>query len=166
MKTQKQNPFLRRQFYFLLLFLILSYPLFSAVRTYLDYENGTVKDTVTGLVWQKCSYGQNNDAGCTGSAGTKIWKDALSYCEGLTLGGRSDWRLPALKELLTLVNPLKSNPAIDTALFPNTVSSYYWSSSPYVSNPTSAWIVNFNNGAVYYGNMTGTFQIRCVAGGN
>ena len=162
---KKQNPSLGVQSFLLLIFLILSFPMFATVQTYLDYKNGTVKDTVTGLVWQKCSYGQNNDAGCTGTAGTKIWKDALAYCESLTLGGRSDWRLPNVKELLTLVNPLKSSPAIDTAVFPATVSSVYWSSSPDVSYPTYAWIVYFLSGFVTSTNMTSIYQVRCVAGG-
>ena len=40
------------------------------------------------------------------------------------------------------------------------------SSSPYVSNPTNAWIVNFNNGNANSNTMTNTNQVRCVAGGS
>ena len=162
MKTQKQNPSLGVQFFLLLIFLILSFPIFSAVRTYFDPGNGTVKDTVTGLVWQKCSAGQTNNASCTGTASTMNWKSALAYCDGLTLGGRSDWRLPNVKELLTLVNPLKSSPAIDTAVFPNTALSLYWSSSPSITN---AWHVRFIDGNSQTYNITNSIQVRCVAGG-
>ncbi len=32
------------------------------------------------------------------------WEEALAYCEGLTLGDHSDWRLPTIKELNSIVD--------------------------------------------------------------
>ncbi|MBF0240638.1 MAG: DUF1566 domain-containing protein [SAR324 cluster bacterium] len=118
-----------------------------------DNGNSTVTDSATGLVWQQTDGGQ------------KTWENALTYCEGLSLGGATDWRLPNRNELQSLVDYSKSNPAIDTTAFPNTNSSYYWSSSAYASNTSYAWGVNFNRGYVFSDNKTVSDYVRCVRGG-
>ncbi|NWF76199.1 MAG: DUF1566 domain-containing protein [Nitrospirae bacterium] len=107
--------------------------------SYTDNGNGTVTDNNTGLIWQKCSVGQNNDSTCSGSALTYNWYQASGtyhetynpfsqdVCGSLNLGGHSDWRLPTKKELVTIVDysiPYPG-PTINTTYFPNT-------------NPTSA----------------------------
>ena len=81
-----------------------------------DNGNGTVSDSVTGLMWQQGD-GQNDDGGRT-------WEEALGYCENLSLGGHSDWRLPNVRELETLVAWDRYDPAIDTMYFPECRSSY------------------------------------------
>lgn len=73
-----------------------------------------VTDTVTGLIWTK-EY-----------SGTVTWQNALAYCENLDYGGYTDWRLPNIEELKTLINRGKYNPASD---FPGMPSAYFWSSS-------------------------------------
>ena len=92
---------------------------------YTDNGNGTVTDSATGLVWQKCSNGMNATS-CSGSVSTLTWSSAITYCEGLTLGGRSDWRLPNINELGSIIDYTKSSvPTIDSTAFPNTQSSLY-----------------------------------------
>ena len=54
---------------------------------------------------------------------------------------------------------------IDSAFFPNTVSSYYWSGSTCAPNSGSAWHVDFNYGDVYDRNKTSNSYVRCVRGG-
>lgn len=106
-----------------------------------------VKDNVTGLIWQRCSLGQAwNGSTCTGTATTHTWQDALTKAKALGNG----YRLPNIKELQSLVEPANYNPAINTNLFPNTPSSYFWSSSPSVYSSGYAWGVYFNNGYDYY----------------
>jgi hypothetical protein len=57
--------------------------------------NAAVLDRETGLVWQQTPYTDTDD-----------WYGALTDCQLLsTTGGRLGWRLPALEELLTLVDP-------------------------------------------------------------
>jgi hypothetical protein len=75
---------------------------------YTDNGNGTVTDSGTGLIWQKCTVGQMTTLGIcnTGSAPSYTWSNAINYCFGLTLGGRNDWRLPNVNELLDY--PLKN----------------------------------------------------------
>jgi len=67
----------------------------GVARSYTDNGDGTVTDKATGLVWQKCSRGQNNHATATN------WTDAGSYCSSLSLASRT-WRLPSRQELETL----------------------------------------------------------------
>ena len=133
---------------------------------YTDNGNGTVTDSATGLLWQKCSNGLNATI-CSGTASTSTWTDAITYCEGLSLGSRSDWRLPNVNELRTIVDYIKSTaPTIDTTAFPGTQSSnYYWSSSTYALSTNNAWVINFNNGIVTNGSKDfTTYYVRCVAG--
>jgi hypothetical protein len=135
--------------------------------------DGTVKDTNSGLMWQKCSIGQNNDATCSGSAATYNWYQAPSICGSQRLAGYSDWRLPTKNDLLSIVNynipyfPFR--PAIDSVVFPNTKIDSYWSST--TSNgahPSEAWSVDFSDGSVSYKRIIYSFDtsyVRCVRGG-
>lgn len=91
------------------------------------------------------------------------FKDAESYCKALTTGGHTDWRLPTIQELLSLVDYTRHDPAIDTDKFPDTKSNWYWSSSPYASSPAYyAWIVHFHHGHAYYDRRDHTAFVRAV----
>ena len=59
------------------------------------------------------------------------------------------WRLPTRRELESLVDLERHDPAIDTDQYPDTQSKTYWTSTPCAWNPESArWVVNFYNGNV------------------
>lgn len=88
--------------------------------SYSDRGDGTVADNVTGLVWQK-----------THSA-KMAYAEAASYCDDLSLGGATDWRVPTIKELYSLIDfdgatgtfagdfytvPANAVPYIDTSVF-------------------------------------------------
>jgi hypothetical protein len=70
------------------------------------------------------------------------YDDAVSACEALGEG----WRLPTRTELLSLVDDTRHDPAIDTALYPDTQSGAYWTSTPCAWALSSAWIVYFGYG--------------------
>jgi hypothetical protein len=125
----------------------------TATGGYTDNANGTVTDTSTGLTWQKAS-----------SSG-KGWEQALAYCEGLNLGGYTDWRLPTVKELQGLADYSQYNPAINTTYFPDTAASWYWSSTTNVSDTNYAWLVDFDNGYVSYNYKDYAGYVRAVRGG-
>ena len=76
------------------------------VPNYTDNWDGTVTDNVTGLVWT-----QNV------SSYAMPWSDASSYCESLTTGGYSDWRLPSVKELWSIRDFSQGWPWVDTDYF-------------------------------------------------
>ncbi|WP_165778777.1 DUF1566 domain-containing protein [Leptospira perolatii] len=130
---------------------------------------GTVRDQSTGLVWQKCSMGQTNNSSCSGTPGTVLWDAALTYCTGLSLGGRT-WRLPNVNELLTIVDYSKYNPAIDTSstAFINTPAwTDYWTSTsdPNIGIQNAAMYVSFIGGNVTaYIKGTTSISVRCVSG--
>ncbi|NVK32583.1 MAG: DUF1566 domain-containing protein [Gammaproteobacteria bacterium] len=113
---------------------------------YTDHNDGTVTDTATGLMWAKCSLGQTGADCSTGSATTMYWQAALEAASNATLAGHSDWRLPNIKELTSLAALDRYSPAINSTVFPNTPSSFFWSSSPDASSSFGAWGVNFNYG--------------------
>jgi len=91
--------------------------------SYTDNGNGTVTDNNTGLMWQKEDDGAAyNWYQASGTFDATYNPSSQSVCGSLTLGGYSDWRLPAKKELMTIVNygiPYPG-PTIDTTYFPNT----------------------------------------------
>jgi PKD repeat protein len=124
---------------------------------FVNNGNGTITDTSTGLMWQQ----ETPDNIMT-------WEEALSYCENLNLpiGVYTDWRLPTIKELRTLVDSSRRSPAINTMYFPDTVSSAYWSSTTYASYTNSAWGVGFDNNDNYTPNKGAfAYYVRAVRGG-
>lgn len=112
-----------------------------------SFDAGTVVDSVTGLTWQNAPAGaMSQDAGRV-------------YCQNLPPPG---WRLPTVKELQSLVDiRADGGLAIDSVAFPNTPSSVFWSSSPFVFNASNAWVVN-PFGYTGYSNITNNNQVRCV----
>jgi hypothetical protein len=137
-------------------FVFLSLPV-DAVCRY-THENGaalipsdqTVKDNVTGLIWQRAQ-----------ATSTMTQTAAISYCTSLNING-STFRLPTVRELSSLVDFNTSSPSIDSTAFPGTSSSYFWTSTIYQPIPTYAWYVYFNNGNVYTGSFSDTNFARCV----
>jgi len=84
-----------------------------------DLGDGTVYDNRTGLVWQRCAYGQTWDSTegtCTGIAQTLTWQEALQNAP-------SGFRLPNIKELASLLNLQCYGPALNATVFPRAPSS-------------------------------------------
>lgn len=121
---------------------------------FLDNGDGTISDAATGLMWM-----QNDNAEALD------WEDALSYSENMEFAGYSDWRLPNIKELLSIVDYSRSPTATDSANIGPAIDAlfnctqivneagendygYYWSStSAYFSTQSPgyyyAWYVAF-----------------------
>jgi tRNA A-37 threonylcarbamoyl transferase component Bud32 len=110
--------------------------------------DGSVRDTATGLTWQRAV------------AAKQTWSDAKTFCPTLGTG----WRLPSVTELTTIVDETKENPSIDGDAFPNTpaLASYFWTSSPQVGNPLFAWYVTFIHGHADLEPVTTAYWVRCV----
>ncbi|WP_410808914.1 DUF1566 domain-containing protein [Micromonospora sp. 067-2] len=115
--------------------------------------DGTVRDNVTCLVWQRSPAPRTYD-----------WAAATRYCADLTLAG-GGWRLPTRVELTSLVDVSAANPAIDTRAFPGTPPRFFWTASPWAvrRSPALSWMINFYEGlATNAGNQASAFHVRCV----
>ena len=108
----------------------------SAFANSLKAGTSTVTDSATGLTWQK-------DAAPSRMA----WKEALAYCEGLSLDGHSDWRLPDVKELQSIVAYDRTSPSLDTTAFgfkqESGKADFFWSSTSMLNYPDWACYVCF-----------------------
>lgn len=135
---------------------------------YIDHGDGTITDQQTGLMWQQCIAGQSS-SDCSGTGTTMPWDAALQYPDSLNvsggLAGHTDWRLPNIKELASLVNKACYNPAINLTRFPNTPSTSYWSASPYAGSSYGAWRLNFYGGNVNGNSRNDGSLVRLVRGG-
>jgi hypothetical protein len=84
----------------------------------------------------------------------------------LPADGYNDWRLPNRNELQSIVDYTRYNPSIDTSVFPGTVASFYWSSTPDAYNTSFAWGVFFNGGYVGYSRKTDGNHVLAVRAGH
>ena len=119
--------------------------------TWFANGDGTVTDTATGLIWQQ----QDDNV-------LRTHANALTYCQGLTLASNSNWRLPNIKELTSIVDYRTDDPTIDEAAFLNVNSSSYWSASSRASSSSSAWLVSFFSGNVFSNGKANGGYVRCV----
>lgn len=134
--------------------IIISFLIISNINLFATFikEGNTVKDSKTNLMWQ-----DNSDV----KSNSQDWGKALEYCEALTLGDYNNWRLPNIRELLSIANKNRHAPVIDD-MFENRASSDYWSSSSYASNSSYAWYVYFYNGDDSQSVKSDSYYVRCV----
>lgn len=117
----------------------------------------TVTDNVTGLVWQRRF----------SSPYYYTWPNAVTFCKDLTLEGHSDWRLPTLVELGSILAFEYFNPAVNNVTYPSTANESYWSSTASLVEQNHRWVIGFGSGGVgFYGENAASFRVRCVRGGN
>jgi len=131
-------------------------PLFGKpdLSRFVDNADGTITDKVTGLMWQK---GENERMN---------WYEALRYCQEMRLAGYTDWRLPNIKELNTILDlSYKDGWWYFKDFFPaeglQPPLLHYFSSS--VFEKTYAWVTNFCFGYDgYYANKNTRLLFRAV----
>ena len=146
----------------------------DSAKTYTNYD----------AIYPKCDW-----SGCEtdfkGKYGDSTNTDGfVSAVNNQSLCGADDWRLPTNEELKGLVvcsdskyNTLAegeygyictnsnsvTQPTINATYFPNTVSSWFWSSSPVANGSNGAWYVDFYGGySGYSGNKYSNGNVRLV----
>ena len=127
---------------------------------YTDNGNGTITDSGTGLVWQKLTVQDE-----LGVPLLMTWEAALAYCDTLSLGDQSDWRLPTLKELDSITDLAVYSPAVNTRYFPDTHPDNYWTGTTDDGTLTNAWVMNFNYGDDGTLDKVSMAYVRAVRGG-
>jgi hypothetical protein len=130
---------------------------FWPVPRFSDNDDGTVTDRLTGLVWLE-------DAGCNTffsgddtAANRRPWDDALTAANSLSTGycglsdgsSAGDWRLPNVRETLSLIDYSQTGPALPSGHpFDNiqTLNWGYWSSTTPPSATHAAWVIYVASG--------------------
>lgn len=116
-----------------------------------DPGDSTIVDNLTHLVWQKFP-----------SQTAQTWEQALSFAEGLSLAGQTDWRLPNIKELQSLNDESVIMPSVTTPYFQALGVKNYWSSTSLPNQTTKAWYWSTQYGITTYDTKTNTQFVLCV----
>lgn len=117
----------------------------------LSDDGQTITDSTTGLMWAVETLDAMTQA------------DAFQAAKESTLSGHSDWRVPTVRELQSIVDHSRSNPAC--ALVFRAKSAGYWTSTDYAPVPAYAWLVYFVNGGTNANYKTYDFFVRLVRSG-
>ncbi|MCI5129633.1 MAG: DUF1566 domain-containing protein [Candidatus Electrothrix sp. AUS3] len=147
---------------------------------YIDHGDGTITDTQTGLMWKRCLEGLSGVNCEEGEVKKYTWDKAVNHFKNVKYAGYTDWRLPTIDELKTLVycskgvnkkngrcNEGSEKPTINRQAFPNTETEALrvWSGSPYAYGSGYAWNVNFYNGYSSFDARSNSNAVRLVRGG-
>lgn len=137
-------------------------------------NNGTVTDNLTGLVWLRHANCVEFFFGDGTNQNHRSWSEAFIAANNLSSGycGLSDgsiagqWRLPNLRELLSLVDYGNMSPALPTPHpFLGSLTAWYWSSTTSPGAPVAAWRVGFSTGSVSEGYKGENLNVLAVRGG-
>jgi hypothetical protein len=145
---------------------------------YIDHGDGTITDTETGLMWKRCLEGLSGVNCEEGEIERYTWDEAVKRFKDVAYAGYTDWRLPTIDELKTLVHCSKGvnkkngwcnkgseKPTINQQDFPNTKALRVWSGSPYAYLSDYAWYVYFSNGYSGASSRSYRYAVRLVRGG-
>ena len=164
------------RYFIILLFLLLYLQVIFATPTsptsdFIDNKDGTVTHKTTELTWMRCAMGQQwTGSTCQGKASTYTYSYALALTS--TFAGHTDWRLPNIAELQTIVEYANSELALNKTIFPTNLSDFpdpvhsvFRSASPVVDYADNAWYVSLYHGSNGYGGNNVGFVVRLVRSG-
>ena len=141
---------------------------------FINNQDGTVKDSLTKLIWKRCPEGKTlsdnatpddlADDNCNGSVVEISWQEALQLALNLNTNGgyanSNSWRLPNIKELASIIELQCYAPAFNEVIFPSMVGpNAYWSSSHDSSNGEKAWVLH-----TWYGSDSKEYKVSYPAG--
>ena len=133
---------------------------------YVIHGDGTITDTTTSLMWKQCPEGQSSLDCSTGAAALFRWDQALQTATAVNtsggFAGYSDWRMPSIAELTSIIETQCTSPAINLAVFPNTGNLFFWTNSPDANDDSATWFVEFKFGNTGTAGRDQVYPIRLV----
>lgn len=152
----------------------------GAPLSFTDNGNGTITDNNTGLVWEKKSdngdlHDRDNIYWWSGNGVNETIWDWLDDINAAAFGGHQDWRIPNVRELLSIMD-FQNQWAVPAAFHNNcvpgatvltgscTLQVSYWTSTTHAHANTMAWYVG-PQGDVYTNFKSSTSRVRAVRGG-
>ena len=119
----------------------------SPTHAFIDNGNGTVTDQRTGLIWMRCPVGQEwQEPNCRGQALAQNIQLFRQITTDFHYAGHNDWRIPDIKELSSITELARTNPAINVAIFPDTAALSFWSNTVFANDANKQWLVQFHFG--------------------
>ncbi|SEA90181.1 DUF1566 domain-containing protein [Alkalimonas amylolytica] len=115
---------------------------------FIALPGGQVHQQSKGLIWQRCLYGQSwnhAEQRCDGAAIRLTWQEALQQSTTLSVPA-AVWRVPDVKEAMSIVERQCVDPAIRLSVFPNTNSENIWTSTTVQAMPVEAWAIAMYSG--------------------
>jgi len=111
-------------------------------------DDGGLQDKYNRYTWYDSNTATNGgDAGENGSGAVDCTQEYVEAVNAENYLGHSDWRMPSIEELRSIVDYTRYEPAIDTDYFPRTmIDNYYWSATANASYSGLAWVIYFGNG--------------------
>jgi hypothetical protein len=126
-------------------------------------DGGLVWHTQTNLMWMRCSLGQTWDGSdCLGEATKFTWQEALQISVGYEFLGSTQWRLPNIKELVSITERSCVRPSINDSNFPQTPPDDFWTSTPVANDGIRAWAVAFYNSSISNKQKDRALNVRLV----
>ncbi len=101
----------------------------------------------------------------TDEPGKMTWQAAMDFCQDLALNDKTDWRLPDIDELQTILDRSNFDPAADKNIFSNIQSAAYWANTTNAYDTSYAWFVSFSFGYVANDSKSSHNYVRCVRNG-
>jgi hypothetical protein len=132
----------------------------SPTPRFIDNRNGTATDRLTGLTWTK-----------DGTLYEVQWPDALNVCNSYSVGRVTGWRLPNIRELLSLLDFERRDPMLPLGhpfkIVSGGGSAYYWSSttSSVYDSFNDAYVVSIDYGNPRIWPKLSVGYVLCVRGG-
>jgi len=148
-----------------------TFPESAPVSRFQDNGDGTVTDQTTQLMWMRCSAGQVwSEGACHGTPDTRDWASASAYADEVNRTGAfffTDWRLPKLPELASIVERDCRDPRINLTVFPTTPSRTYWTTTrrPGTTEESGRYTLDFGADGVVLQMEEKTHLVRLVRTG-
>ena len=102
---------------------------------------------------------------CMGTASTFSRETALQLAATQASSTGIAWRLPNVKELYSINTKSLNYPSIDPTAFPATPEHWFWSATPYVTNLSFGWFVDFGSGDINEAFLGFSYYVRLVRDG-